>query len=254
MGARTDGSKLLLSLVLGATAACSDDVGTSDGGGNTEGFATTGGVAAETGMAESAADPTPQTSMPPGTEPATSGPDDDDASDDAGATTTEPDTTGSPTTGPSDGEGSSGGGDVQDGGEIDVTLTGCSVDFAGSVVVTYNGSLGVASVYDSGATLTGSFQFDLDGAGTLQLSSQHRVDTGTVINMVDIAQGTWTNLDSDALVPGGVDTIGGTLVVESWNPSEGEAVIGFQGVSLRNVVDGGVCTIDGTVTAETLYP
>ncbi|MEM6292417.1 MAG: hypothetical protein AAGA54_14175 [Myxococcota bacterium] len=253
MGARA-GSTLLLSLAVGLTAACSDDAG--DGGVDTEGFASSTGGTTDPTMGQTSSDPTSQTSMPPGTEPATSGPDDDDSDDetgDAGTTTMEPETTGEPpTTGA--GDESSGGGERQDGGEIDVTLTGCAVDFGGSVVVTYNGSLGVASVYDSGATLTGSFQFDLDGAGTMQLSSQHRVDTGNVINMVDIGQGTWTNLDSDALVPGGVDTIGGTLVVESWNPSEGEAVIGFQGVSLRNVVDGGVCTIDGTVTAETLYP
>ncbi|MBV1858696.1 MAG: hypothetical protein KUG77_09820 [Nannocystaceae bacterium] len=87
----------------------------------------------------------------------------------------------------------------------------------------------------------------------MALSSQHRVDTGNVINMVDIGQGTWTNLDSDAL-SGGDDSIGGTLDVDVWNPSRGQAEISFSGVSLMNVVNGNVCTIDGTVVAEELYP
>nr|MCH9681193.1 hypothetical protein [Deltaproteobacteria bacterium] len=90
-------------------------------------------------------------------------------------------------------------------------------------------------------------------AGTMQLSSQHRVDTGNVINMVEITQGTWTNLDADALA-GGVDAIGGTLVVNTWDPAAGVADIEFQGVSLLNVVDGTVCTIDGSVVADEIYP
>ena len=139
------------------------------------------------------------------------------------------------------------------GGSIDVNLDGCAIDFGGTIVVSYNGSLGVASVYDNGGSLSGSFQFDLTGAGTMQLSSQHRVDTGNVINMVEITQGTWTNLDADALA-GGVDAIGGTLVVNTWDPAAGVADIEFQGVSLLNVVDGTVCTIDGSVVADEIYP
>ncbi len=65
-----------------------------------------------------------------------------------------------------------------------MTISGCSIDFGGTVVVSYNGSLGVASVYGGGAVLTGSFQFDQLELGAITLSSQHRVDTGVVINMV----------------------------------------------------------------------
>ena len=151
----------------------------------------------------------------------------------------------------STGSGNSGG--ERGGGTIDVTLTGCEVDLGGTVVVSYNGSLGVASVYDGGATLTGSFQFDLDGTGVYALSSQHRVDTGTVVNLVDVAQGTWTNLDSEALT-GGVDTIGGTMTVHAWDPASGVSDIELDGVSLLNVVDGNVCTIDGTIVTTELYP
>jgi hypothetical protein len=155
------------------------------------------------------------------------------------------DATATDTSGESDGE--------PGGGTIDVTLTGCTIDFGGTVVVSYNGSLGVASVYDDGATLTGSFQFELDGTGAMLLSSQHRVDTGNVVNMVDPAQGTWTNLDADALA-GATDRISGTLGVDTWVPSEGQASITFDAVSLLNVTTDEVCTIDGTVEATELYP
>ncbi|MBL4686243.1 MAG: hypothetical protein JKY37_16740 [Nannocystaceae bacterium] len=138
-------------------------------------------------------------------------------------------------------------------GSVDVMLSGCDVDFSGDIVVTYNGSLGVASVADQGGTLTGSFQFDLDGPATFALSTQHRVDTGTVINLVDPGQGTWTNLDPDSF-GSKVDAVGGTLDVSVWTPSEGMAVIEFSGVSLVNVTTGNVCTIDGTVETEELYP
>ncbi len=168
---------------------------------------------------------------------------------DPSASDTDP-TTGDPTGDPTTSDSDSG---ARGGGTIDVTLSGCDVDLGGTVVVSYNGSLGVASVYDSGSTLTGSFQFDLDGPGTMVLSTQHRVDTGNVVNMVDIARGTWTNLDSDALT-GQPDSIGGTLIVDVWEPSQGRAELELQGVSLLNVVSGGVCTIDGTITTTELYP
>jgi len=183
----------------------------------------------------------PATSMPPGTNPADTG---DEASSSTSADESSGADTGGSTASESGGEG---------GGSIDVTLAGCDIDFGGTVVVSYNGSLGVASVYDSGATLTGSFQFDLDGPATMQLSTQHRVDTGTVVNMVDVGQGTWSNIDDDAL-SGGEESIGGTLDVQVWSPAEGRAEIVFDGVSLMNITSGNVCTIDGTVIAEELYP
>ncbi len=145
-------------------------------------------------------------------------------------------------------------GGEEGGGSIDVTLTGCDVDFGGTVVVTYNGSLGVASVYDSGATLSGSFQFDLDGStGDMELSTQHRIDTNNVVNMVDTGQGTWTNIDG-AASGSGVDRISGTLTIDVWDPSEGRAELAFDGVTLVNIVSDTVCTIDGTITTASLYP
>lgn len=168
----------------------------------------------------------------------------------ATSTTDDPETT-STTSGSSSG-GESDSSSNEGGGSIDVTLDGCDIDFGGTVVVSFNGSLGVASVYDDGATLTGSFQFDLDGEGTMMLSTQHRVDTGNVINMVDNL-GTWTNIDGDSF-GNEVDRISGTLVVENWNPSQGQASFTFQDVSLLHVSNGNVCTINGTIVAEELYP
>ncbi|MEM9454667.1 MAG: hypothetical protein AAGF11_10845 [Myxococcota bacterium] len=178
-----------------------------------------------------------------------------------GTTTMRPDpASGSGTTRPSDTAdttGATGQGETNTvepgGGTIEVTLRGCDIDLGGTVVVTYNGSLGIASVYDDGATLTGSFQFELDGPGTMALSSQHRVDTGNVINMVQVAQGTWTNLDADALA-GGRDRIGGTLSVNTWDPASGVSDLELQGVSLLNVASGNVCTVDGTIVTTELYP
>lgn len=234
--------------------ACDDDDGGGSGSGtdtDATSAASSSGGSAETGGSSMTSGPSTQsTSAGSGvTSGSTSLDADTSAGPTDGSTSIGPET-GSET---APGSGSESEGGDEGGGSIDVTLTGCDVDFGGTIVVSYNGSLGVASVYDNGASLTGSFQFDLDGTGSMTLSSQHRVDTGNVINMVDIGQGTWTNLDSDAL-SGGEDSIGGTLDVDVWNPSRGQAELTFNAVSLMNVVNGNVCTIDGTVVAEELYP
>lgn len=197
--------------------------------------------ATEDGDAESAEDDDSATgdssTADPTTDPTTD-PSADDSSSDPSITT--------------DADSGESGDDPQGGGVIDVTLTGCDVDLGGTVVVSYNGSLGVASVYDNGATLTGSFQFDQLSVGTFEISSQQRVDTGLVINLTDVSS-TWTNLDSDGLVSG-MDTISGTLTVETWSPERGVSLLHLDAVTLRNVVDGGLCTVDGTIETTQLYP
>jgi hypothetical protein len=222
--------------VTGGCVVVTDDDGDSLGGSasNTVDETGTGSSGASAEVGSDDADPTSAsatgtTSDSPTTATGTTQADEDSTSDDGGTTD-------------------------EGGGTIDVVLTGCDIDLGGTVVVSYNGSLGVASVYDSGATLSGSFQFDLfDGTGVYALSSQHRVDTGNVINLVDTAQGTWTNLDADAL-SGGIDTIGGTLTVHEWDPASGISDLELDGVSLRNVGNGNVCTIDGTIVTTKLYP
>lgn len=211
------------------------------------------------GGPDSAGDPVASTTSAPVTGDASSTMSDPSGRPSADDTTTaRPDSaSGTGTTRPPGTTGTTGQGETRTvepgGGTIDVTLRGCDVDLGGTVVVTYNGSLGIASVYDDGATLTGSFQFELDGPGTMALSSQHRVDTGNVINMVEISQGTWTNLDADALA-GSADRIGGTLVVNTWEPASGVSDLELQGVSLLNVASGNVCTVDGTIVTTELYP
>jgi hypothetical protein len=143
-----------------------------------------------------------------------------------------------------------GGGGVDAGppaAEVGLTFGGgCAPSFDGDVVVVRNSeSIAVSST--SGGTLTGSVQLDLDGAGASEtLSSQHRVDTGQVINVV--TSSTWTNLamDSGAVLSGeAADPIGGTLTIADYRPDDGVLDITFAGVTLQNPSDGTLCTVDG---------
>ena len=226
-------------------SACGDDGG---GDGATEGM---GGT--DAGSSTTSAEATNPTNVTDPSEGTTTDPSEGTTSVTGTGGADSGSGSGTDATDPTDPTDPSSGGE-EGGGSIDVTLTGCDVDFGGTVVVTYNGSLGVASVYDSGATLSGSFQFDLDGStGDMELSTQHRIDTNNVVNMVDTGQGTWTNIDG-AASGSGVDRISGTLTIDVWDPSEGRAELAFDGVTLVNIVSDTVCTIDGTITTASLYP
>jgi len=131
----------------------------------------------------------------------------------------------------------------------DVALTfggGCAPSFAGDVVVVRN-SESIAVTSTAGGSVTGSVQLDLDGAGPSEtLSSQHRVDTGQVVNV--ITSTTWTNLamDSGGVLGGTVpDPIGGTLTIADYRPNDGILDITFTGVTLQNPSDGTICSVDG---------
>lgn len=136
---------------------------------------------------------------------------------------------------------------------VGLTFNGCAADFGGDLVVSYNGSIAVGSLRSS--ALTSSLQFDLDGPGTMALSSRHRVDTQQVVNLV-ILPTTWTNLSTDPNVLSGTapDPIGGTLVVREYVPSAGRLDIDFLQVTLANTTTGGVCRIDGNLRATRLDP
>lgn len=238
-----EGRRWLAAGVLVGALGCGDD----SGGGDSD----PGPTSSPTGHGDHGSHGTDDTgsnatTSDPATTNATSGPGQTDA------TTATTESTAGDTSRPDDSGGDDSG--AQGGGTIDVTLSGCDIDLGGTVVVSYNGSLGVASIYDMGATLTGSFQFDLDvtAPDSMELSSQHRVDTGNVLNLVDTSS-TWTNLDADAL-SGQPDTIGGTLVISAWDPAAGISELEFDNVSLRNVSDGGVCTVNGTIVTTELYP
>ncbi len=136
---------------------------------------------------------------------------------------------------------------------VGLSFDGCTADFSGEIVVSYNGSIAVGSVRQS--SLTSSLQFDLNGTGTMTLSSRHRIDTGQVVNLV-ILPTTWTNLstDSDVITGNAPDPIGGTLVVREYVPSAGRIDVDFVQVTLANTTTGGVCRINGNLRATRLSP
>lgn len=130
--------------------------------------------------------------------------------------------------------------------EVDLTFEGCSPDFSGDVLVVRNAdSIAVSST--SGGALTGSVQLALqDERGLVDLSTQHRVDTGAVINVVITT--TWTNIaqDSAAVLSGEVaDPIGGTLNVREYDEAAGRIDVEFDAATLQNPSDGTVCRVDG---------
>ena len=136
-------------------------------------------------------------------------------------------------------------------GSVNLSFSGCQLDFSGDIVVSYNGSLGVAAL--QGGLLTASVQFDLgDQRGMIPLSTQHRVDTGLVVNL--FAQTTWTNIAQDpGVLSGGVpDPIQGALFVQTWEPAQGRAEVEFLNVTLQNASTNGLCTINGTVHSDRL--
>lgn len=136
-------------------------------------------------------------------------------------------------------------------GQVNLTFSGCSPDFGGDIVVSYNGSLAVGSLAAGGSTLLASLQFDLGGyRNSLPLSTQHRIDTGVVVNLV--APTTWTNIAQDSRVYTGEipDPISGVLIVNRYTPAQGITDISFSNVTLQNVVDDSLCTINGTITSQ----
>lgn len=129
--------------------------------------------------------------------------------------------------------------------QVDLTFSGCAPDFSGDVVVVTNAE-SIAVSATSGGALTGSIQLDLDDvSGTVALSTQHRVDTGAVINV--IIGTTWTNIAMDSRVLAGEipDPIGGTVRIDSYSRADGVMDLTFTGATLQNPSDGTICRVDG---------
>lgn len=131
---------------------------------------------------------------------------------------------------------------------VDRTFSGCGPRFDGDVVVVRNSdSIAVSATH--GGTLTGSVQLDLmEGTGTYELSTRHRVDSGSVVNV--IVSTTWTNIARDSaavLSEGAPDPIGGRLVVRAYDEAAGVIDMDFVGVTLQNPSDSSVCRVDGTL-------
>lgn len=134
---------------------------------------------------------------------------------------------------------------------VELTFAGCAPDLSGDVVVVRNAeSIAVSST--GGAF--GSIQLALqDERGSVALGTQHRVDTGAVINVVSGT--TWTNIamDSAGVLSGDVaDPIGGTLSVDTYDESAGMLDVTFNAVTLQNPSDGSVCQIDGRLRTSGL--
>lgn len=128
---------------------------------------------------------------------------------------------------------------------VNLSFQGCSPQFDGNVVVVENGD-SIAVSATSGAALTGSVQLALQSErGVVSISTQHRIDTGAVINV--IVGTTWTNISSDS-----PDPISGTLIVDQYQQSQGLMDITFQNVVLENVADGSLCEINGTLVTTGL--
>ena len=134
---------------------------------------------------------------------------------------------------------------------VGLTFDGCAPDFGGDLVVTANAeSIAVGSL--RGGALAASLQLALaEPPGTIALSTRHRVDSGTVINLV--IDSTWTNIarDSGGVLGGSVaDPIGGQLVVRAHDRAAARLDVDFVGVTLENPGTGVSCRIDGRL--ETL--
>lgn len=130
--------------------------------------------------------------------------------------------------------------------------TSCGADFGGEIVVSFNGSFGVGALRN-GFQLVSSLQFDLAGqSGTITLGTQHRIQTGLVVNLV--IGSTWTNLSQDVDVITGAqpDTIGGQLVVHNYQPQAGIVDIDLVNVRLQNASDLSFCTLNGNVSTNRL--
>lgn len=142
--------------------------------------------------------------------------------------------------------------DVPSVANVELTFAGCAPDLSGDVVVVRNAeSIAISS---TGAGSFGSIQLALqDERGSVTLGTQHRVDTGAVINVVSGT--TWTNIamDSAGVLSGEVaDPIGGTLGVDTYDEGAGMLDVTFNAVTLQNPSDGSVCQIDGRLRTSGL--
>ncbi|MCA9673149.1 MAG: hypothetical protein KC503_46470 [Myxococcales bacterium] len=148
-----------------------------------------------------------------------------------------------------DGSGADGSSSGQSKATVTLTYSGCSASFAGTNhVIVQNDTLTVSSVASGG--LSASLQLVLkQTSGTITLSTKHRQQTGTVVNLVTGGT-TYTNITFDTAVYTGQkpDPIKGTITINKLSFATGVADVRFSGVTLENVgASHGHCTLDGTV-------
>ncbi len=141
--------------------------------------------------------------------------------------------------------------------QIGVTFSGdCHPRFDARVMVT--GSAGYLSVISSTlGGVTGSLQLSLPSQpGTVTVSTQERMNTQNAINVMQ-GQRFWTNMTIDvtAVNAGRIpDPISGTITVTEFDAELARADITFNNVTLQNMQDGSLCTINGRLqTFGTTY-
>jgi hypothetical protein len=161
----------------------------------------------------------------------------------AGAGTGEATSSSGPSASGNGGAGTGGSGD--DGApRVDLTISGdCTPDFGGNVVVATNSDSIAVYSQNGGGGSDSSIQLALQGAsGLQQLSTQHRVNTGIVINLIDDGT-TWTNIAS--FEP---DPVGGTLDIVHNDQGAGIVEVSFSGTTLVLLgTEPSYCVIDGTL-------
>ncbi|MBX3274911.1 MAG: protein kinase [Sandaracinaceae bacterium] len=140
---------------------------------------------------------------------------------------------------------------------IDVTFSGtCSPTFNARRMVTGGG--GNVNVMSSNmGGLTGAIYMGFPrGPGTYQLSTQQRMDTQTVINVM-VGQAIWTNMSMDvmAIRSGRIaDPVSGTVEVREFDSDLATADVTFRNASFQSMRDGSICTLNGRlVTRGTTY-
>lgn len=140
---------------------------------------------------------------------------------------------------------------------IDVTFSGdCNPRWDARLMVTGGpDQLNVMSSNLGG--LTGSIMMSLGSIrGTTNISTQQRMDNQTTINVM-VGQRLWTNMTIDLMpvrqgrIP---DPISGSITVTEYDPELARADITFHRVTLQNMQDGSLCTLDGRLqTFGTTY-
>ena len=136
-----------------------------------------------------------------------------------------------------------------------LTFSGaCAPRFTARVMVTGGDSLTVVSTGLAG--IAGSLTLMSLPQGTTNISSQQRIDTNTVINVM-ADRDIWTNLtmDSVAVARGRIpDPISGSITVTEFDPELARADITFQNVTVQHLQNGSICTINGRIqTFGTTY-
>ncbi|MCB9594176.1 MAG: protein kinase [Sandaracinaceae bacterium] len=136
---------------------------------------------------------------------------------------------------------------------IDVTFSGaCSPTFNARRMVTGGG--GNVNVMSSNmGGLTGAVYMGFPGGpGTYQLSTQQRMDTQTAINVM-VGQSMWTNMTTDVMaVRNGriADPVSGSVEVRSFDSDLATADVTFTNVTLQNMSNGSICTLNGRLQAR----